>query len=326
MKNKLIQKIEKAKLVGRGGAGFLTHLKWQAMLDAKSSLKFLVCNGSEGERETYKDGYILTNYPEEVINGMRLAFENLGITKGYIYLKPEYFKIFAKKLKKIIGGLNIEIFEEYGGYLAGEETTLCNVIEGKLAMPRQKPPYPTDQGINNQPTLINNVETLYQISKIAKDKYQNIRFCSLAGEVKNKGVFELPATLTIEEILKQTKNYPNFEFFVQAGGGWSGSILLSSELNQAPAGTSGIIVYRKNSTTVMKLAEKLIDFFVSHNCDKCVPCREGTYRLQEMIKSKKIDELKFKDLIFTLENTSFCPYGKSLVIPFKDIYNKLLKC
>jgi NADH:ubiquinone oxidoreductase subunit F (NADH-binding) len=128
------------------------------------------------------------------------------------------------------------------------------------------------------------------------------------------------------EILKQTDNYPKFDFFVQAGGGWSGSIFLSSELKQIPAGTGGIIVYHKNSKVVMDLVGKLIDFFVSHNCDKCVPCREGTYRLQEMIKTGKIDELKFKDLIFTLENTSFCPYGKVLVYPLKDIYNKLIKC
>ena len=325
MKKDLIEKIKKSKLVGRGGGGFPTHLKWQAIKSEKSKEKYLVCNGSEGERGVLKDKYILENYPEDMIEGMRLAFENLGITKGYIYLNHEYYKLFSKKLKKIIGKLNIEVFKKNGGYLAGEETVVCNVIENKEIMPRLKPPYPTQSGINNRPTLINNIETLYHISKITKDEYENTRFYTVSGDVKNPGVFELPEKMTMENILKQTKNYPKFKFFAQVGGGWSGSVLLSTELKQVSQGGGAIIVYRQNKKEIWELFSKLIDFFAAQNCDKCVPCREGTYRLQEMIKSGKLDKETFQDLIFTLENTSFCPYGKSLVYPFKDIFNKLIK-
>ena len=325
MKKDLIEKIKKSKLTGRGGGGFPTHLKWQATKDEKSKIKYLVCNGSEGERGVFKDKYILENYTEELIDGMRLAFQKLGITKGYIYLNHEYYKLFSKKLKKAIGELDIEVFQKRGEYLAGEETVVCNVIEGKVVMPRNKPPYPTQSGINGKPTLINNIETLYHVAKIEKGEYENTRFYTISGDVKNPGVFELPENMTMENILKQTKNYPKFKFFAQVGGGWSGSILLSTELKQIPQGGGAIIVYRQNKKVVMELMQKLIDFFAAQNCDKCVPCREGTYRLQEMIKAGNIDKETFDDLIFTLENTSFCPYGKSLVYPFKDIFNKLLK-
>lgn len=324
MKIDIIQKLEQSGLVGRGGACFPTHLKWQAMKDAQSDVKYLVCNGSEGERGVTKDKYILENYSAEMVEGIRVAFENLGITKGYIYLNPEYFKLFSIKLKKLFGELNLELIEKRGGYLAGAETVLCNVIEGKDPLPRKKPPYPTTCGINGKPTLINNVETFYHVAKIAKDEYEKTRFYSISGEVKNPGVYELSEKLTMKEVLRLTNNYPEFDFFAQVGGGWSGSILLEDELEQAPYGGGAIMIYKKNKETIDSLLKELTRFFVSHNCDKCVPCREGSYRIEEMIKVEKIEVDKFKDLIFNLKTSSFCPYGKMMAIPFEDIFNKLL--
>lgn len=320
----IISQLKKSNLSGRSGSGFPTSLKWQMVKDAQADKKYIICNASEGEPAVFKDGFILENYPEEVINGIKIALEIIDNSSAYIYLRKDYYQKFKNKLEKLVKNLPVEFFKKQGGYLAGEETVLCEVIEGRRLEPRLKPPYPTEKGLFGYPTIINNLETFYAVSKIAKNKYQNKRFYSISGQVKDKGVFELPEDWSVEKILKETKNYPKFDFFIKVGGGAIGKILLANELKEKVGGQGAIIVFDKKKTNLISLMKEWAEFFQKENCDKCVPCREGIYRLNELLKKKEINKELINDLIFVLEETSFCGLGKGAALPFNSLVEKLL--
>jgi len=324
----IINKIKDADLLGKGGAGFPVGLKWEMVAKAKADKKYIICNLSEGEPEVYKDGFILKNYPEEIINGIKIALKTIGKTtkqiQAYIYINPQYYQKYKNKLEKIITNLPIILFKKPKNYLAGEETTILNVIEGKRAEPRIRPPFPTEVGLFGYPTLINNAESFFWVSKIAQDKYRGNRFYSISQEGNPRGVYELPENWSIERILKKTGNFPDFDFFVQAGGGASGEILLPKELNQPLKGLGAMVIYNRKKTNPFSLMEKWADFFLKANCDKCVPCREGVFRLAKIIKSKELDRSLLEDIFFVMEKTSFCPLGRTIPVPFKTLIDKLI--
>jgi len=320
----IISKLKESNLLGRGGASFPTGLKWEAVKNEKAEKKYIICNGSEGEPGVFKDKHILENYPEEVVNGIKIALQEIDNSSAYIYLNKDYFQEFKDKLEKLIEDSKITVFEKYGGYLAGEETTVCNVIEGKEPESRFKPPYPFQIGLFGFPTLINNIETFYYVSRISKNEYKNTRFYSISGDVTKRGVFEFPLDLSLEQVLRQSNNYPDFDFFVQVGGGASGEILLPDELNQPLKGVGAIIVYDKSKTDLFELMKYWAEFFNKENCDRCTPCREGAFRLLEMAKTGKIDREKLDEILLVLGETSFCPLGRSMVAPFKSLIFKLI--
>jgi len=322
----IIAELKKSKLIGRSGSGFPTGLKWEAVKKEKATKKYIICNASEGEPQVKKDGYILQNFPKEVIEGIKIALKTLGKgTTAYIYLRKDYFQKFGPKLKKLIGKSSIKLAKKTGPYIGGEETSICDAIEGKRPEPRLKPPFPTKNGLFGCPTLINNVETFYYVSKIAKGKYKKTRFYSIEGDIKNKGVFELSANWPIEKVLKETKNYPDFDFFVKSGGGAMGEILLKKELKKPLSGTGSLIIFNRKKINIFSLLKEWIDFFHEGNCDKCVPCREGVFRLKEMIDKKKIDKKTMEDLFFVLSETSFCALGRGVPTPIGSGVKKLLK-
>lgn len=320
----IITQLNRHKLLGRSGSAFPTGLKWEMVKKAKSKRKYIICNAAEGEPDVFKDGFILENYPEEVIEGVKIALKTIDNSTAFIYLRKDYYKKFKKSLEKLIRGFPISLFKKTGGYLAGEETTVIATIEGRRQEPRIKPPYPPQSGLYSRPTLINNTETFYCVTKIAKEEYKNTRFYSISGDVKNGGVYELPENYSASRILKETKNWPDFDFFVQVGGGASGEILLPDELNQKARGAGAIIVFNRKKTDPLSLMKKWVKFFLKENCDKCVPCREGVYRIAEMLKKKEIDRELLDNLFFVLEETSFCSLGRMIVVPFSSLINKLL--
>ncbi len=321
----IIEKLKNADLRGRGGAAFPTWQKWQMVKDALSAdgRKFVVCNVSEGEPGVFKDKFILERWPQTVVDGICLAMTAVGAQKGYIYLRRSYFAEFESKLKKIIGIKPIEVFCEPCGYLGGEETTLLEAIENRRCEPRSKPPYPPQIGLFGCPTLINNLETLYYAQKIDKNEYNYCRFYCISGDVNNKGVFEYPVNWTIEKILRQSGNYPEQEFFVQAGGGASGIILLQNELIDPLSGAGAIIVYDKIKTDPKKLMKQWVDFFLAENCGKCVPCREGIFRLCELLEQEKFDRAAADEILLLLREASFCPFGRSGASPFATLIDKI---
>lgn len=323
--NDIIEKLKEAGLKGRGGAGFPTATKWELVKGAKGSKKYVVCNASEGEPSVFKDGYIIENYPDDLVNGIDIAMNAVGADEGYIYINKDYYKKFKNKLISVIGNRNIVIFEKKAGYIGGEETAAVESIEGKRAEPRKRPPFLTDYGLFGCPTLMNNVETFYYVSRIDKGEYGKTRFYSVNGDVGNAGVFELPEDMTVSQVLEKTGNRPTFDFFVQVGGGASGEIMLPEELNRTVSGAGSITVFDRKKTDVFALMEKWAEFFHRGNCDKCVPCREGAFRVYEMVKKKKLDYDVLESLFFSLRESSFCSLGRGIPVPFESLIKKVIK-
>ncbi len=324
MNNDIIKKIEESRLVGRSGSRYPTGQKWKQIKETISDKKYVVCNASEGEPEIFKDRFLLDNHLDEVISGINLAIKEFNAEHAYIYLNKDYYRELKNIIENSIKDFPISLIEKGEGYIAGEETSVLETIEGRPAEPRSKPPFPTENGLWGYPTLINNVETFYWISKIDKDEYKNERFFCVSGKANKKGVFELPEDMTIKDILEKTDNMPDFDFFVQIGGGVSGVIMTSEELNQPIEGAGSIVIYDRQETDKYELMDKWIQFLLRGNCDKCTPCREGLFRISEMIDKKEIDKETLDDIFFALENTSFCPLGKMAQTPFKSLIEKII--
>lgn len=321
----IIGKLKKSGLIGRSGSEFPTWKKWELFLNSSKNASkcFVVCNAAEGEPNIHKDEYLLKNYPKAIIEGIKIALKTFPNSRAIIYLKPTYYKKFYNNLIKYRGGYSIKLVKKTGGYLAGEETVLIKSLSGQRLEPDQKPPYPSETGYQGFPTLINNIETFYDIYLISKNKYQKTRFFSIEGEVSNPGVYGLPENLNVSSILKQTSNYPKFPFFVIAGGSLSGEVLLDKELQKPLKGIGSILVFKLSSASSLKMLKKLCDIYLIENCDKCVSCREGIYRLSEMFNSGFFDNEKFNELIFILKNTSFCQLGKSAGRLMEQIQQKI---
>lgn len=339
MAKNILQKISEAGLVGRGGAAYPTALKWAAVKKALASKKqgYIIVNGAEGEPGVKKDGYLFKNYAAEVINGVYLADQFLGsqkIKKIYFFLNKEYYRAYQKNLRLLLSTKpfaqlrdKVEFFikPETLTYISGEETTLLNLIEGKKVQPRLKPPYPTEHGLHGRPTLINNPETFYDVSLVAQNKYQERRFYTIEGFVKHPGVYSLPANETVEEILRATNNYPQEPFFVQIGGNASGEVLNSKQLVVPVEGAGSIMVYDLSRTNEEKLFKYWLNFYKEQSCGQCTVCREGTYRLWEIINQKHVDKDLFWEILEAMEESSFCALGYSLPTPFKSYFNNIFK-
>ena len=260
-----------------------------------------------------------------MVNGIDIAMKAVRADTGYIYINKDYYKKFKDRLLEVIGKRNIILFEKKARYIGGEETSAVESIEGKRAEPRKRPPFLTDYGLFGCPTLMNNVETFYYVSKIDKGEYQKTRFYSVNGDVVNSGVFELPEDMTIFQVLRKTENYPAVDFFVQVGGGASGEIMLPEELNKPVTGAGSITIFDKNKTDVFDLMQKWAEFFHIGNCDKCVPCREGAYRICEMVKTRKLDYEVLDSLFLSLRESSFCALGRGIPVPFQSLIEKVIK-
>lgn len=323
----ILTKIKSANLVGRGGASFSVATKWSTVKNTISTDKYVVCNASEGEPGVKKDLFIFEHHPEKVVDGMKIAMEFIGATKSYIYLNPKYYLKLSRRLKKLTKGTGIELFKKdhTAGYAGGEESAAVNHIEGKRIEPRLKPPFIATNGLWDCPTIVNNVETFYNVSLVAADKYEKKRFYTVSGDCPNEGVCEYPEDWTIEKILKETNNYPKFNFFVQVGGDASGEVLNSSQLDKPASGAGSITVYSVIKHKPNDLMKQWAYFFFNESCGQCTPCREGTFRLKEALKMKKIDWQLVNDLLNNLEQTSFCGLGLVVSTPFKSYFNNVFK-
>ncbi len=332
----ILNKIKKANLVGRGGGCFPVAIKWEMVKKAVGDKKYVICNASEGEPGVKKDGYILENFGEKVIDGMKIAIDFLsdnsttpspslpkeGIS-GYIFINHEYYKKLGRKLNKIIADdkkYNIELFikPDGSGYIGGEETSILNAVEGKRVEPRLRPPFPTTNGLWSCPTLINNVETFYNVSLVADNEYKENRFYTISGDCLSAGVYELSDNWTIEKILRETNNYPEFGFFVQVGGDASGEILNSKQLDKLAGGAGSITIFNAKKHRSEELFKKWIGFFINESCGQCTPCREGVFRLEKIINSNNIDWKLIEELLNNLDEVSFCGLGSVVSIPIRS--------
>jgi len=323
--NEIIEKIKQSGLKGRGGANFPVGIKWEIFNATLANKKYVIMNAAEGEPDVFKDRYILENHLEETLKGFKLALDLFKNTQGYIFLNKSLYDLLENKIRKFVNKWPVNLVKEKGGYLNGEETVLIESIEGHRLEPRIKPPYPPEKGLWQFPTLINNVETFYHVYQISQNQYHQTRFYSLTGDLNNIGVYELKEDLNILEILKQTKNLPEKPFFVQVGGGASGIFLEQENLDQPISGAGSLIVYDTNKTDKIKVLKKILSFFLKENCGQCVPCREGIYRLNELILKKSIDWLKAKELCQTLKESSFCGLGVGCGMACESLIDIIVK-
>ena len=332
-----ISRLAASGLCGRGGAGYPAAAKWEAVKAAlgRSGRGYIIVNAAEDEPGVKKDAWVLEHGAAELVSGLEAALHYLGpdkIIKVYFFASRQYERLLAPGLAKVLAGRKHETLRqkwkffakpERPAYISGEETAILNIIEGRRAEPRLKPPYPTVSGLYHHPTLISNAETFYSAGLVAQGRYHGERLYTIGGDVKHRGVFSLPAAASAEEILRATHNYPEKDFFVIAGGSVCGEVWRSDQL-QAPVEGSGLLLVMDGRQTKKRLLlERWLKFYEQESCGACTACREGTYRLRELFSQKDFDRRLFEDLLDNLESSSRCALGAGLAGIVKSLENNI---
>jgi NADH:ubiquinone oxidoreductase subunit F (NADH-binding) len=329
--NDLIKKIEKAGLRGRGGTGFPIHRKWQSVINASGDEKFVICNASEGEPGVKKDWELLSQNMDDVFDGMRLACTLIGAKKCWINCNYEYLQKLREKLDKQVlrlakHDIELVVFEEKkDSYLGGESSTIMNVIEGKKEIPRSKIFHATEHGLWEKPTLINNVESFYDVAMVAADTYDFTRLYTILGDVKNSGVYRFPVEMSIEDILEKTNNQVAPEAFLQIGGGACGEIKRGNDLKEVASGAGSIEVFPLK-TTPKEILIRWLEFFEKNLCGTCTPCRDGVPQILNLIH--KNEDLLWENILEITEvqrATAFCGLGRSIDTPIRSLHESLQK-
>ena len=356
----VIKEITNSGLRGRGGAGFPTGKKWELTRIAKGTQKYVVCNADEGDPGAFMDRSILEGDPHSVLESMMIAGFAIGANKGYIYVRAEYpiaVQRFQKAIdqareygilgKNIFGTdfeFDVEIRLGAGAFVCGEETALLESIEGKRGQPRVKPPYPAECGLWGKPTLINNVETFANVTRIilnGAEWYSSIgtatskgtKVFALGGNVNNIGLVEVPMGTTLREIVFDIgEGIPNGRQFKAAQtGGPSGGCIPVEHLDTpidyeslktigSMMGYGGLIVMDDTKCMVC-LAKFYLEFTVSESCGKCTPCRIGTKRMLELLEKltsgegTEYDIYKLEKLAVNIQKASICGLGQSAPNP-----------
>ena len=370
----VIDEISKSGLRGRGGAGFPTGTKWNFVKIEEGPQKYVACNADEGDPGAFMDRSILEGDPHSILEAMAIAGYAVGANKGYIYVRAEY-PIAVKRLQiaieqereyGILGenifdtdfNFDIEIRLGAGAFVCGEETALLESVEGKRGQPRLKPPFPAKSGLWGKPTLINNVETYANVTKIINngaDWYASIgtegskgtKVFALGGNVVNVGLVEVPMGTTLREIIFDIGGgIPNGRSFKAAQtGGPSGGCIPEKYLDTpidyeslkeigSMMGSGGLIVM-DDTKCMVNLAKFYLDFTVSESCGKCTPCRVGTKRMLEILEricegnGKEEDIEKLRKLADNICKASVCGLGQTAPNPvlstlkyFEDEYKE----
>ena len=319
----VIDEVERAGLRGRGGAGFPTGRKWRLASQQPDEVRYVVCNADEGDPGAFMDRSVLEGDPHRVLEGMALAAYAIGASRGFIYVRAEY-PLAIERLRRailqaeehdllgrrILGSdftFTVELRIGAGAFVCGEETALIASVEGGRGMPRPRPPYPVTAGLWRHPTVINNVETLANVPSIVlqgADWFRSIgtatstgtKVFALTGDVVNSGLIEVPMGATLREIVYDIGGgiKGGRSFKAAQIGGPSGGCLPSSLLDTpidyeslattgAMMGSGGLVVM-DDSKCMVDVARFFLDFLRKESCGKCVPCREGTTRLYEMLE------------------------------------------
>jgi NADH:ubiquinone oxidoreductase subunit F (NADH-binding) len=325
--------------------------------------KYVICNADESEPGTFKDRVILQTAPHLVLEGMLIAMLTVGAQKGIIYIRHEYYReqeILQRELKRIRGlglrakstsnpqPLTLEVFESPGGYICGEETALLEALEGKRAEPRNKPPFPGTHGLWGKPTLINNVETFAWVPAILargaewfKAQGQNgaagLKFFALSGHVRKPGVYEVPLGICASDLIFQRGGGISGRKKLKAfspGGASSGFLPASMAdvpldfRSLAQVGSmlgSGAVVAIAEGTCMVDLALNVVRFFRNESCGKCVPCREGSQQIVNVLQNIQRGNGKPEDLDLIAEMseamqlTSICGLGQAAPLPILSV-------
>ena len=366
------REILKSGLRGRGGGGFPTGRKWLLTQAVQSDKKYVVCNGDEGDPGAFMDGAVMEGNPHAIVEGMLIAGYAIGADEGYIYVRAEYplaIKSLTRAIEQareahllganVMGSpfsFDIHIKEGAGAFVCGEETALIASIEGERGMPRPKPPFPAQSGLWGKPTLINNVETYANVSKIVlhgADWFRSFgvetspgtKTFSITGEVTNTGLIEVPLGTTIRQVVFDIGGgiRTGRDFKAVQIGGPSGACLTKEHLDLpldydslkaagAMVGSGGLVILDEG-TCMVEVARYFMHFTQSESCGKCVLCREGTKRMLEILerivqgKGTLEDIDLIEELAETVRDGSLCGLGKTAPNPvlstlkyFRDEY------
>ena len=366
----VIQEITKSGLRGRGGSGFPAGKKWELALQSKNEKKYVLCNADEGDPGAFMDRSILEGDTYAVLEGMMVAGYAIGADEGIVYCRAEY-PLAIERIRKAIEVLKREGLLEKpvgphgflftlrvkmgaGAFVCGEETALMASVEGRRGMPRPRPPFPSVEGLFQKPSIVNNVETLANVSHIMREGAESFssmgtqnskgtKVFALTGKVTNAGLVEVPMGMTLREVVFDIGGgIPGGKAFkaVQIGGP-SGGCIPAEHLDikidyeslksvGAIMGSGGLVVMDED-TCMVDMARYFLAFITSESCGKCIPCREGTQRLYEILDSivspyaKMPDEeenllrfnrvLNMEGLAQVIKDTSLCGLGQSAPNP-----------
>ena len=374
--------VEKSGLRGRGGGGFPTGRKWKFALNTPAEQKYMICNADEGDPGAFMDRAIIEGDPHRVLEGLMIAGYAIGASKAYVYIRAEYPLAIARLNKAIkqvrdlglLGenildsGFNFDIIikKGAGAFVCGEETALIHSIEGKRGMPRPRPPYPAVSGLFQKPSVINNVETLANIpeiigqgaeafAQIGTEKSKGTKVFALSGKIQRTGLVEIPMGTSLRELVFTIGGgvSDGRQFKAVQIGGPSGGCIPEQHLDipidyeslkavGAMMGSGGLVVV-DDKTCMVDLAKFFMDFIQRESCGKCIPCREGTRQMLEILNiitrgrrsEHGYDALERMKSIMYLErlaevikDTSLCGLGQSAPNPvlstlrwFRDEYD-----
>ncbi len=353
----IIDEIERSRILGRGGAMFPLGRKWRFTRSAEGRQKHIVVNADESEPGTFKDRYLIEESPFSIIEAATLASYAVGADRGWFFVRGEYprgFDLLSEAVRQaresgylgenILGkdGFNfdIEMRKGAGAYICGEETALFEAIEGKRGFPRIKPPFPVTKGLFNEPTAVNNVETLVMALialrigvdewlKLGTDESPGTKLYCISGHVAKPGLYELPFGATIAEIIELAGGVGgNGNLKAVLMGGAAGVFIGPEKLdvpltyedaraNGIPIG-SGVIMVFDESADLRHALYQLGHFFAHESCGKCFPCQIGTQRQMEILQNVAkngggavTDKQKLIDIGFTMTETSLCGLGQT---------------
>jgi len=354
----VICELKVSGLRGRGGAGFPAYKKWELCLAAAAEMKYVVCNADEGDPGAFMNRALIESDPHAVLEGMLIGGYTTGASQGIIYVRAEY-PLAVARLKKAIqqmhaygllgediqgSGFNfdIQIREGAGAFVCGEETALIASLEGERGMPRPRPPYPADHGLNGFPTLINNTETFGTVPSILRNGgkwFQQFgipgntgtKTFSLVGKVRNTGLIEVPLGMTLKQIVFDIGGGTQRPFKAIQTGGPLGGCLSASQMDTAITyesmrdqgsimGSGGLIVMDE-STCIVDMARYFIGFAEKESCGNCTPCRIGTRILMDTLEKIVRGEGEARDLdtmrrtAMTMTQASLCGLGQAASNP-----------
>ncbi len=358
--DEVIAEIARSGLRGRGGAGFPTGKKWQICREVPSDQKYIICNADEGDPGAYMDRSLLEGNPHSILEGMVIGAYAIGASEGYIYVRTEYplavkhvrIALDQARACGLLGGrilgsefhFDINVVEGAGAFVSGEETSLMASIEGRRAFPRQRPPFPAQEGLWGKPTNINNVETWANVPLIINrgaDWYSQVgtagskgtKIFSLVGKINNTGLVEVPMGIKLREIIYDVgggiKDGKKFKA-VQTGGP-SGGCIPAEKLDLpidydtlTKAGSimgSGGMIVMDEGTCMVDVARYFLHFTQEESCGKCVPCRVGTRQMHEVLtritrgQGREEDLAQLEELASTVKKASLCGLGQTAPNP-----------
>jgi NADH-quinone oxidoreductase subunit F len=357
--DEIIAEVKASGLRGRGGAGFPTGTKW-GFMPKDAPVKYLAVNTDEGEPGTFKDRLIVERDPHSILEGVIITAYAVGAAKAFVYIRGEFFlgvKRWIKAIsdayqhgflgKNILGtgfDLDVTVHRGAGAYICGEETAMIESLEGKRGVPRQKPPYPANKGLWNEPTLVQNCETLANIphiilrgarwySSIGTEKSKGIKIFCVSGHVNSPGNFELPLGTPLKEIIYQyaggVRKGRDIKAIIPGG---ASTPLLSGDKVSTPmafetlqaAGSAlgtGAVIVMDETTDIVEVVRRTIRFFAHESCGNCLPCRVGGHDMLMLLEKltagtgtmQDISELEY--LAKGITGRTFCPMGTGMVEP-----------